>query len=253
MPNFSDWRNSNKFGGKFPFAHNATLTNGTVSFPASAFVDMRLHLIGGGVRQYVSQVERTDTQYIFTFSDGVNTLATATLNVVDMPTLTRIDIVDTLGRAGGVIVTTPDRITALASLPGGIQEFDQEQTEIDAVCVTPMPQQGLRSFRTPAGEAAFGDVWLVGGQGVVLEVPESTAEGATIRVNATGDTLFKRLQCESTGFDVPCFLKTINGISPDEYGDFKIKICGLLASDTVLRIVPGDAGLNISVVGGRID
>ena len=248
MPSFSEWRTSNKHGGKFPFSMNATLTNGDVTLPASAFIDMRLHAINGQVRQYVSQVQRTDTQYIITFSDSDDTLASATFNIVDMPTLTRIDIVDTAGRPAGVIVTSPQRISAISAIPIGTHVFTDDQTEIDAVVVTPLPQTGVRSMVTPAGDVCFGDVWLVGGTGVVLETQDSDK----IVVNITGDVLFKRQQCESTGFDVPCFIKTINGQPPDEYGDFKIKICGLESSDTVLRIVPGDSGLTITAVGGRI-
>ena len=56
-------------------------------------------------------------------------------------------------------------------------------------------------------------------------------------------------------FVTPRFLKTINGIPPDEYGNFVITVNNKLAGDTILRVYPDGENnlLKIELVGQRLE
>ena len=75
-------------------------------------------------------------------------------------------------------------------------------------------------------------------------------EGESIRVDVVGDPLFKR-RVSPESFVTPSFIKSINGIEPDDKGDFKIAVGTYLANDTILRIYPDLSlpGLRIELVG----
>ena len=98
-----------------------------------------------------------------------------------------------------------------------------------------------------------GDAWLVGSNGLVV----TRDTDGSIRFDAIGDPLFLRSLCEpltpSTLFVTPQVLKTINGLPPDDDGNFNISVGANLAEDNILRIVPTptDTGyaLSISLVG----
>jgi hypothetical protein len=99
------------------------------------------------------------------------------------------------------------------------------------------------------------DVWLIGEDGVVLRKDENA-----IRVDIVGDPLFKRKLCTTTGgnielFVTPNFVRTVNGIKPDEYGNFTITANNELAGDTILRIYPDAANnvVKIEFVGQRLE
>lgn len=247
------WRDANE-RGKYPFAHSAKMTNGIVVLANNVFADARLYPVGGKVGQYISSIVKTDVLITINFSDPTQDLASAEISIPDVPTTTVVQITDIRGRVAGVLVTDSIRLATLVALPIGTHKFEREDTELDAVVVTPMPQPGVRSFILADDSVFFGDVWLVGGEGVILELDPADIDGRTIVVHATGDPLFKRVICEdsATGFETPCFVSSINGIPPDEFGNFTITVCGIDAVDTVLRVVPSTSGLTIGVIGGRV-
>ena len=100
-----------------------------------------------------------------------------------------------------------------------------------------------------------GAVWLVGEDGVVIRNVDGN-----IRIDLVGDPLFERALCTkelpegSTDdpFPEPTFLQTINGLAPDEFGDFKITAGDAGAADTVLRVFENEGALKIEVVGKKV-
>jgi hypothetical protein len=111
-----------------------------------------------------------------------------------------------------------------------------------------MPSNGVSSFKDELNNTVSGEVWLVGENGVVVRT-----EGKNIRVDVVGDPLFKRKVDNS--FVTPRFIKTINGIPPDEYGDFKIVSGSYMAGDTILRVYPEPdvPGIRIELVGQSLE
>ena len=118
--------------------------------------------------------------------------------------------------------------------------------------MTPMPHDGVRSLRVDDTEALTDDVWLVGGSGVTLEVDDTDPSAPIVTVHATGERMFRKLLCAEEGYPNPCYLKTINGIPPDAYGNFDLVLCNVDTDNTMIRIEPIQNGLSIFTVGGRV-
>jgi hypothetical protein len=246
---YQQWRNSNS-KGKYPFLLSAELNNGEVFFADNTFADARLYPEGGRHDQYISKVVKTGDDLTIHISDGTTQdLCTGSYSFSSLPSL--ITLEDTYGRQSGVLVTDSVRLTVFNGWPIGTHEFTQEQTAFDPVVVTPMPDTGLKSLRADETQALYGETLIVGGHGVILEVDETDPENPIITVNAVGEPLAKRLVCDSSVFSNPCVLKTINGIEPDEYGNFVIGNCGVDATNSIIRVEPTANGIHIKTVGGR--
>lgn len=257
---YVQWRNANE-SVKYPFAASATLTNGIVTIAPETFIDARLYPALGTESLHLSSIVKTDTNLLLTVSDTTSgELASADVLISDIQTynLELLELRDIYDRPAGVLVTDPARLGLLTALPIGTHVFEVDATEFTASVVTPAPQTGLRSLVVD-GEAAYNEVWLVGGLGVVLEHSIGALHGDDIvTINVVGEPLSKRTICqdEYVGFETPEFLKglVVSGafVPPDDVGDFKVSVCGMDVDDTILRVLPGSNGISFAAVGGRI-
>lgn len=248
---YEEWRDE-QAGSKYPFADGASLSAGTgLTLDPSIFLDAVLYPIGGGPRVFLTRVTARGTRTV-TLVVGTQTgaeLASAEFDPLEPPG--ELPLFDAHGRPAGLIVSTPERLAAFQTWPFGDHEFGQN-AEFAATCVVPTPAPGLRGLMLEDGELFTGDVWVIGEDGVVVR---QDGEGV-IRIDLVGDPLFRRRLCEPNDlFATPRFIKTINGVPPDERGTFLITVNSELAGDTILRLHPTDDGraLRIEVVGQKLE
>ncbi|HSN69962.1 MAG TPA: hypothetical protein VLT59_00570, partial [Steroidobacteraceae bacterium] len=164
---YDDWRVENE-QRNYPFADDATLTNGMLTLPKSLLLDARLYPIGGGPRQYISSITKAATLITFTISDDAQVLATASFDEAAIPDSGEVAIYDEYSRPAGILVSTETALRSFASIDSGTYSFGVEQTAFAATVVIPQPSIGVRGVLLPDGSVLTGDVWLVGEDGIVI-------------------------------------------------------------------------------------
>ena len=239
---FGDWRDDNE-QRKYPFADDSTLVGDTLTIPAALFLDGRLYPIGGNEDLFLSQVSRLGNIITFTISaDGPGVLATAMYDVTDIPASGELALHDAYGRPAGMLLATETALEAFSGLNTGEYDFISSQTRFATAVIVPQPEAGVRGFILPSGETLFGDVWIVGEDGVVVRKDND----GSLRVDLIGDPFAARKACEDEDIsdeDVEvlqpyCPIETINGIPADEQGNYKLLVGSNESLSTLLRIVP---------------
>jgi hypothetical protein len=229
-------------------------------------LDASLYVIGATSGLYISQVEITFSEITITLATPSQpNLATAQFPVISPPDL--VAFVDAYGRPAGVLVSESPRLGFFQSWGTGTHVFLPGESEFAAAVVFPTPEIGVRAIALPTGEVFTGDVWLVGSDGVVLRVQDTTltnpVTGAprpvrAIRVDVVGDPLFRRKLCfPESLFETPQFLSALQVVgpnmtfacTPDAVGNILLSANNALAADSVLRLVSTADGLVISTVG----
>lgn len=263
------WRKENE-ATKYPFSEAVTLTNseGRVLLEGT-FLDAALYPIGATAGLYLSSAVitfQTVTLYLSTLTQP--NIASAEFPLISPPD--EVVFSDAVGRPAGTLVTESRRLGVFQSWGVGTHSFFQEETEFAATCVFPTPEVGVRGILLETGELFVGDVWLVGGDGVVVratETNEPDGAGGTrrvfqIRVDVVGDPLFRRRLCQPQSlFETPRFVNTVRIVgpnmefttSPDATGNLRLTSINDLAADTVLRIRSTSAGIEIGAVGSVVD
>lgn len=242
---FPETRDENEFS-RYPFADSATLvTNTNQTIPPETFVDASVYPIGGRERIYIQSVLVRTRLITLTLSDPRGAaLCTGAFDPLDPPDY--IPLADTYGRAAGVLVSEPLRLAIFSTWPVGQHTFAIGATEFAASCVIPTPEIGVRGLLTEAGDLFTGDMWIVGDNGVMVR---QDGDGV-IRVDIVGDPLFVRRVCAPEElFNIPRFIKTVNGCPPDAAGNYTLNVGNHRAEDTILRIYPADGGVKIEAVG----
>lgn len=247
---YPQWRNENDHG-KYPFSPKATLSNDTVLIPENLFADARLYPIGGTQDQFLSSIVKTESEIQFYVSDANGVLAEGVYSIASPSERGAIQLLDRYGRAAGVFVTDANRMVPLIGWISGTYEFTIDQAAFTCGVINPMPRAvGLRGVRVDETSTVCltDDLFIVGGRGVVLE---SARDGSdiVITVNAVGEPLYKQLLCQGLSFSNPCKLRTINGVKPDAYGNFQIVPCSLEVAKTLIRVLPIEHGIRITVAG----
>lgn len=247
----TEWRNNNE-RISYPFADYATLVNRNGdAVDRDLFDDARLYPIGGTVGIHLGKISVTGSELTFHIHDLSGELASGAFDFGAPPS--EVPLYDVYGRPAGILVSTAERLGALDGIYGeGEVEFEREQTEFAASVVVPMPSPGVRGILLDDGNVLSGDIWLVGEDGVVLRLDDSK-----IRVDVIGDPYVQDKDCEEEGAPLPqfCGLRSINQITPNDEGDFKLRVGGNLVGDPVIRIVPIINGVRVEMVGlkGGID
>ena len=242
---FQDWRDEQR-KVRYPFADTASLTNGVVTFLDSLFVDGRLYPIGGGPRLYISEVKReVDVVTLTLRSEASEDLATTSFQIASPPSNGVLAFTDQYDRPAGVLVSTALELAIFGAIDQGTYTFTIGQTELAAAVIVPMPDAGVRGIITADGDIVAGDVWLVGENGVVLR-----EEDGALRIDIVGDAFAKRAICtdeqeedisEDDGALVAyCPLLTINDYTPDDYGNFELRVGGNQVQQPIMRIEPGE-------------
>ena len=239
----------------YPFEDNATLTSLTGHpFFAETFIDAALYAVGLQSGAYISKIVVAARTATISIGDGEAPVR-ATGSFDTLAPAEVITLSDEHGRPAGVLVSDATRLALFQAWPIGTHTFAAAATQFVAAVVTPTPKIGVRGFVTDKGDLMTGAVWLVGEDGVVIRNVDGN-----IRIDLVGDPLFERALCTkelpegSTDdpFPEPTFLQTINGLAPDEFGDFKITAGDAGAADTVLRVFENEGALKIEVVGKKV-
>jgi hypothetical protein len=228
------WRDE-QAAGKYPFADYATLqSRDGISLAADTFLDAHLYPIGSSAGLYIPRIDvlaATVKLYVGTNDD--QTLCYGEFDPLNPPEI--LPLIDTYGRAAGVLVAPPLGLSIAQSWTQGTHLFERAATEFVAGVCCPQPAIGVRGFLTDKDELLSGDVWIVGEHGVIVrEDPDLSLAGSIVlRIDVIGEPLFKRVQCN---FETPQFLKTINNVPPDVNGNFVIQVGTASAADPLLRI-----------------
>lgn len=245
-----EWRDE-QLDSRYPFSDSSTLisTDGW-EFPKDLFIDIVVYVVGASAPIYMKTVTAEPSLVTFTFNDlGENFPITGTVNPYS--TDTTINLLDQYGRPAGIIICDEEKITRLRGWPLGTYEYET-QAELVASTVIPLPENYLSGFILPDGSLVTGDVWFFGDNGVVITKDE---EG-NIRFDLVGDPLFLRKLCGNReSYITPNFIKTVNGVPPDAYGNFAISSNNFLAADSILRIYPDLAQnvIKIEFVGQKLE
>lgn len=261
FPEFRDeYRTTN-----YPFSDTASLTNAQGDFIGQGiFLDASFYPVGGAARLYLSQVDITNAQATLWLGDS----RTAQLARAEFPLLAppdQVSFVDDYARPAGLIVSSSLSLATFAAWSVGSHKFTPGQTEFVASVCMPTPETGVRGVLLDDGSLLTGDVWLVGDDGIVLTPTLARYQDGqgreqwqpAVRIDIVGDPLFRRRLCESPAlFNTPRFIERVvvqQGlntfvVTPDEYGNIALTTGGG-APDSVLRVVPGPQGLQVTAVG----
>lgn len=202
---------------RYPFMDNATLTDSrqTITIPNELFLDAGFCFPDGF--PYLSLIDVQPSQIILTVTSGT-VEASCTIPTDDIPDV--LYFRNAQQKNFGCIVSEKNRLSWLATLDTGTYEFYPEATSFAIRCNLQSQVLGVSSIGT-GDKALSGDVWLVGMDGVYLK----KVDEHTISINALGEVLYKRKACnDSEKFITPRYLKTINGMGPDVYGNIFISL-----------------------------
>jgi hypothetical protein len=229
-----------------------------VQLSSGVFLDAVFFPIGGGERLRLSKVIVTHADVTVYIGDQLNAqLASGVFNLPTPPdTLT---FYDAYGRPAGFVVSTSVRLGELSGWGAGTYEFEADATEFVATACVPTPEAGVRGVLLDDGTVLAGDVWLVGGSGVVLRADQYDGQWV-VRVDVVGDPLYRRKLCEiadSSLFTTPNFIRSVTFadahqtvvVKPDAAGNIYMTANNALAADTVLRVHPTPGGNVIEAVG----
>lgn len=258
----------------YPFDASSSRSNGAILIPDNVFVDGRLYPPNGRYDTFISSIEVGD-QVIVTLSDGSGLVATGEFTRSSPPS--HIDFYTATNIYAGALYASPNADEGLAILAGwdnGIYEFRLPHTRFAPTVITPQPQKCVRRIKLESGEVFFGDVTLVGENGVQLTVVNQDGYSSSsshngdyitwdkystiIRADVVGDPLAKRKECDAQN-DIPDsanVLKKIRfestEIPPHGRGSVNIFV-GLAtgyADDPALRIENVTNGLRLNFLSG---
>ena len=241
-----EWRDEQK-STKYPFCDRCSLTTAdNLVIDKEAVYDASFYIVNWNSRLFITGIEiSSGTVTEATIYVGSSSSPRAASAVIDVSNIEPLLVFnDTLGRPAGIMVVDPIAMAFIQTWPIGEHMF-RENAELIPSAITPMPSSVVSSLRDTNDLIVTEDVWLIGEDGVVLRM-----EGESIRVDVVGDPLFKR-RISPDSFVTPSFIKSINGIQPDDKGDFKIAVGNYLANDTILRIYTDLSlhGLRVELVG----
>ena len=255
FPEFRDEQGDSRY----PFADTALLAANTGQvLPRDAFFDAALYIINATAPLYIYSIEVTTNNVEITIGGAGNQkLAVANYDPLNPPENGQLPVVDLYGRPAGMLLAKERVLAYLGSWELATHVFAPTATEFVSSVVLPAKEPGVRAVSVNAiSEFLTGDIWLIGRDGVVLR-KDAQADN-TVRIDIIGVPLFKRLPCNNeqgafvNNFTPRDFLRTINGCTPDEFGNFSITVAPETASDSTMRIYPENGALKINVVGTKV-
>lgn len=247
-----EWRDEQS-GSRYPFTDSSSLTSPEVSIDKDIFLDAIVYIMGAEGPIYLRSVTVESGLITITIEDE-DSSHSATAEFDPFDSNGNIGIFDQYDRPAGLLVCDSEKLDRFKSWPLGTYSFGST-AEFVASVVVPLPDSKLSGFMLPDGTLMTGEVIFVAEDGVVL-----TKEDGYLRVDVVGDPLFKRKQCKNDVvttdlFVTPNFVRTINGMPPDSYGNFVISGNNELAADTILRVYPDsqDNALRVEFVGQKLE
>lgn len=199
---------------KYPFMDTANLkdSSGELIIPDNVFLDAGFCFPSGF--PYLSKIVINASSAVFTVeSDGDE--ATCEVSLSDLPDV--LHFKTSSKKALGCLVSEAARLSWFASLPTGEYTFYPENTSFATRCNIPSRVLGVSTISAD-NSSLSGDVWLVGADGVFLR-----KEGNAVRIDILGEVLYNRAKCnDPRAYKTPNYLRSINGVEPDAYGNIFI-------------------------------
>lgn len=257
------WRDDNELSN-FPFEDRATLLSNEGDLLLSGLLlDAVLYPAGGQSQLYLSSVTLTSSLCTLTVGDDDNAeLCTGSFSLQELPD--SVWLVDSLGRDSGLLVSEPLRLANFQAWSIGTHTFEPDATPFVAAVVQPVPWQAVTGVLLPDGTLLTGEVWLVGGAGIILsQRSHSEPSGETVsvvRADAVGDPLFRRSRCSPGAFQTPRLLQRLvvqkDGRSytllPGGEGQIRLRVGSQLSESTILQICTFDNGLEVRAIGEQL-
>jgi hypothetical protein len=241
---------------RYPFADRATLASSTAGLEIGrdTFIDASIYTINGDRQAYISAIVVTPQLITIYLGDvGDPRRASAEFNPLAAPADGVLNVFDIYGRPAGMLLSTPLALARFSGWPTGTHTFLPAAAEFVSSVVIPAREPGVRGLVADDAALLTGDVWIVGGRGVVVRKEDEEI----IRVDIIGEPLFNRYLCDPVQRFAPkTFLQsiTVNRVTcgPNEYGGFNITATDHGASDSVLRIYPQDGNIKIDTIGRKV-
>lgn len=232
---FPEYRDQFK-STKYPFIDTATLVSidEDYAIPQDIFCDASLYIPGATPPVYISELVISSAGNYITVSDySKRYTATGVLE----PLASSVELYDSRGNQVGILVATTN-LSYFTSVSSGTYTFLPKETSFSPRCIISLQDTGVTSVGVENGEQLEGDVWLCGRDGIILRYVNDA-----VRVDIVGEPLYKR---EDPDFIVPEFVRTINGMPANEYGNFNLTTTSV---DDVLRISTTADGIKIYAAG----
>lgn len=237
---------------RYPFADSSLLTptrDEMQTIDQDMFLDASLYPIGAVGFLYIDRINIVHRAVTISIADQtLRSKASVVFDPLFAPEVLRVS--DPYGRPAGVLVSDSLRLARFGSWSLGDHLYRPTATTFAVACAIPTPEVGVRGILTARDELLTRDVLIVGDNGVVVRQGSSPEN---IRVDIVGDPLYIRKLCgPADRFSTPLFIKTINGCSPDQQGNFNITVGDHFSETTILRVYPSGDGLVIEAVGQTV-
>lgn len=243
-----EWRDE-QADSRYPFSDDSTLTSSDgIILEKNMIVDAVVYAIGKTAPMYLKSISYDYSKIIISIEDTFQEAKITgemdpALGVMSMP------LFNDIGSPAGLLIFNEEGLARFKNWKIGVTEFGKN-AEFVASVVVPVPGNVVSGFILPDGSVVTGNIWLYGDRGVVLR------SQPCIRIDVIGEPLFKRELCDLpeeniASFKTPNFLKTINGMPADDYGNFELSVNTELANDTILRIYAdkSDNKIMVELVG----
>ena len=169
----------------------------------------------------------------------------ATASLTTLTTGQVLSFYDKYKRPAGMLLTGNGLIT-LAGWGTSNYTFQPKATTLSGAILTCLPEPGLRGLVLETGECFTGDVWIVGGPGVLVR--EDT--DGSVRVDIIGDPLYKQVSCQETGGELNTpMLLTLNELPADKTGGIHLQVGTNYTSQPALRLNASTGQLTIFLAG----
>lgn len=228
---------------KYPFTDDATLISidKKLTIPQDIFVDTSIYISGAEPPAYISAINLKDSQGTITVTD--TTRQHSATGIIDY-------LADSVklyedGVLAGILVTNKHSLSYFSNVPKAEYRFTEKATAFVPRCFTYISKVfGVTSIGIQGeDEVLRGDVWLCGKGGIIIR-PDSLYRGI-IEFNVVGDPLAKQTLCSESGEYVkPNYVKSINGLTPDKYGDYKLAV---KEHSDILRINNSPDGITLQL------
>ncbi len=265
---FPEWRDEQEYS-QYPFEDGCSLTTTTgEKFERSTFIDAAVYVVDNVDQISLTRVDIEAESLKLYLGTPANTLL-VTCEFAWTSADTHVQLIDAAGRACGVLVTDAARLSIFQSWGSGTFLFDSTAAILVAACNHAVPSAGVTAFELDDGSILYGDCYIVGDNGVVLNCVPTTRRTEcgvvedkryAIQVHAVGDPLFLRKLCEPNLFKSNSFLQTLvfqKGekeveLGPGEDGRIMIWQAPVVSENTILRVVQKNNKLSVTVVGEKL-
>ena len=258
-----EWRDEHE-DSNYPFEDRATLVSSLGQILLSGtFLDAAIYPSGVEGTLFISQIVVTNTDItVILATEQIEEVCRGTFALDALPDEVRLT--DPFGRSAGVLVSDALHLSVFQAWPTGTHEFGIDAAPFVAAVVFATPGNYVQGFLLDDGSVVSGEVWLVGGLGVILShrqhIDDQGRVFEVVRADAIGDALFKRRLCSPGLFQTPRFLKKVvvqkggrkHTLLPNDFGDVQITVGSQLAPSTILRVYPDQAGITFETVGEQL-